>query len=88
LVGHDWGGAIGYGFCGKYPDMASQYIVCNLPHPESLAEQWKKSIDQVDNIVVQWKPLNVINFGYSNTDNINPMIIVTVTYIANVVFEC
>jgi pimeloyl-ACP methyl ester carboxylesterase len=71
LVGHDWGGAIGYAFCGKYPDMASQYIVCNLPHPESLAEQWKKSIDQVDNIVVQWKPLNVINLGQRENVNIN-----------------
>jgi hypothetical protein len=24
LVGHDWGGAIGYHFCGKYPDMVSE----------------------------------------------------------------
>jgi pimeloyl-ACP methyl ester carboxylesterase len=47
LVGHDWGGAIGYGFCGKYPDMVSQYITCNLPHPASLAEQWKSSLEQV-----------------------------------------
>ena len=46
LVGHDWGGAIGYSFCGKYPEMASQYIVCNLPHPSSLAEQWKSSPEQ------------------------------------------
>lgn len=47
LVGHDWGGAIGYGFCGKYPDMVSQYITCNLPHPASLAEQWKTSFEQI-----------------------------------------
>ena len=47
LVGHDWGGAIGYNFCGKYPDMVSQYIVCNLPHPLSLEEQRKSSLEQV-----------------------------------------
>ena len=47
LIGHDWGGAIGYGYCGKYPEMASQYIVCNLPHPLSLDEQLKSSLDQV-----------------------------------------
>ena len=47
LVGHDWGGALGYNFSGKYPEMVSQYIVCNLPHPLSLEEQWKSSLDQV-----------------------------------------
>ena len=52
LVGHDWGGALGYSFCGKYPDMVSQYIVCNLPHPLSLEEQWKSSLDQVSCLLV------------------------------------
>ena len=48
LVGHDWGGSVGYGFCATYPEMVSCYIVCNLPHPQSIrheqANSWKQRL--------------------------------------------
>lgn len=46
LLGHDWGGAIGYYFAGKYPEMVDRYVVVNLPHPLSLARQLTKGWDQ------------------------------------------
>lgn len=46
LVGHDWGGAIGYQFCGKFPELVSQYIVCNLPHPTSFQKHLETTWDQ------------------------------------------
>ena len=48
LVGHDWGGSVGYGFCATYPEMVSCFIVCNLPHPQSIrheqANSWKQRL--------------------------------------------
>lgn len=48
LVGHDWGGAIGYAFSGRHPDLVSHYVVCNLPHPSSIRQEqmnsWKQRL--------------------------------------------
>ena len=33
LVGHDWGGALAWYFANEYPEMISQLIVLNFPHP-------------------------------------------------------
>ena len=33
LVVHDWGGAVGFSFAIKNPDMVEKFIVCNIPHP-------------------------------------------------------
>ena len=38
LVGHDWGGAIAWCVAYAYPDLLSQLIVLNLPHPAKFAE--------------------------------------------------
>lgn len=38
LVGHDWGGAVAWTFAYTYPQMLSQLIVLNLPHPAKFAE--------------------------------------------------
>ena len=46
LVAHDWGGGVGYAFCAKYPEMVSEYITCNIPHPGSIREQQKSSWKQ------------------------------------------
>ena len=39
LVAHDFGGTVGYAFCATYPELVSCYIVCNLPHPQSIAHE-------------------------------------------------
>jgi len=36
LVGHDWGGAVGYAFCHRYPDMVDAFIAINTVHLLSL----------------------------------------------------
>ncbi|MGL5083230.1 MAG: alpha/beta fold hydrolase [Microcoleaceae cyanobacterium] len=33
LVGHDWGGAIAWGFAYAYSEMVERLIVLNIPHP-------------------------------------------------------
>ncbi len=38
LVGHDWGGAIAWSFAYAHPEMLSQLIVLNLPHPAKFTE--------------------------------------------------
>ena len=39
LVAHDFGGTVWYAFCATYPELVSCYIVCNLPHPQSIAHE-------------------------------------------------
>ena len=46
MVGHDWGGSVGYAFCATYPEMVKCYIVCNLPHPRVLTEEQQGSLSQ------------------------------------------
>ncbi|XP_057294195.1 epoxide hydrolase 1-like [Hydractinia symbiolongicarpus] len=33
LVGHDWGGGIAYNVAGEFPDVVSELIILNTPHP-------------------------------------------------------
>src|SRR5438105_4960895 len=33
IVGHDWGGAVAWGFAMRHPEMVERLIVLNLPHP-------------------------------------------------------
>lgn len=46
IVGHDWGGAIAWGFAMKNPRMTERLIVLNLPHPRGLMRQLKNDPDQ------------------------------------------
>ena len=48
LVGHDWGGVVGYGFCSTYPEMVTCFIVCNVSHPQSTMHEqennWRQTL--------------------------------------------
>ncbi|BAZ12742.1 alpha/beta hydrolase fold protein [Calothrix sp. NIES-4071] len=41
LVGHDWGGIIGWNFAYKHPSMLDKLIILNLPHPAKFAEGFR-----------------------------------------------
>ena len=49
LVGHDWGGAIGYRVCQRHRDMVDNYITCNFPHPLSFMKQLEGNWRQMMN---------------------------------------
>ena len=51
LVAHDWGGAIGYSFCYKYPDRVETYIALNTIHSEAWVQQLWKSTKQ---LIASW----------------------------------
>ena len=36
-------GAVGYAFCGRWPQMVGRYVTLNIPHPSSIREQQSKS---------------------------------------------
>lgn len=46
LVGHDWGGALGYMFSAKYPEMVKAYIPINIPHPLSMEREAQSGWEQ------------------------------------------
>ena len=35
LLAHDWGGAVGWKFVAKYPEMVTKFIPMNCPHSAS-----------------------------------------------------
>jgi pimeloyl-ACP methyl ester carboxylesterase len=39
IVGHDWGGAIAWGFAMLRPEMTSRLVILNLPHPRGLLRE-------------------------------------------------
>ncbi len=48
LVGHDWGGAVGYAVCQNHTEMVECYIACNMPHPlafdKAFSTGWKQKL--------------------------------------------
>jgi pimeloyl-ACP methyl ester carboxylesterase len=38
LVGHDWGGALAWGFAARFPHRVSKLVICNAPHPTRFLE--------------------------------------------------
>lgn len=46
LVGHDWGGAIAWGFGFKYPKLLKKLVIINAPHPKIFQEKIKSNAKQ------------------------------------------
>ena len=43
LVGHDWGGAIAWGFAMKYPELLKKLVIINAPHPIVFARELREN---------------------------------------------
>jgi epoxide hydrolase 4 len=37
VVGHDWGGVVGYRFAARYPERLERLVILNAPHPLAMA---------------------------------------------------
>ncbi len=46
LVGHDWGGAIGWAFAYKYPKLLKKLVIINAPHPKIFRKKIKGNAKQ------------------------------------------
>jgi epoxide hydrolase 4 len=49
IVGHDWGGAIAWGFAMAHPEKTDRLIVLNLPHPRGLLRELASNPEQQKN---------------------------------------
>ncbi len=49
IVGHDWGGAIAWGYAMTHPDKTDRLIVLNLPHPKGLQRELATNPQQQKN---------------------------------------
>jgi pimeloyl-ACP methyl ester carboxylesterase len=46
IVGHDWGGAVGWSFAMTYPEMTERLVILNLPHLNALRRELANNEDQ------------------------------------------
>ena len=49
IVGHDWGGAVSWGFAMTHPEMTDRLIILNTPHPNGLARELFNNEQQQEN---------------------------------------
>ena len=49
IVGHDWGGMVGWSFAMSKPEMTDRLAVLNLPHPKGLNRELANNPDQQRN---------------------------------------
>jgi pimeloyl-ACP methyl ester carboxylesterase len=49
LVGHDWGGLVGWAFAMSIPQMTERLIILNLPHPRGLTRELARNPEQQKN---------------------------------------
>jgi pimeloyl-ACP methyl ester carboxylesterase len=68
LVAHDWGGAVGYAFCARWPQMVGRYVALNIPHPSSIRYEqrmsWKQRLMSWYMVFFQCPVLPEIFFRY------------------------
>jgi pimeloyl-ACP methyl ester carboxylesterase len=48
-VGHDWGGAVAWGYAMKHPGRTDRLVLLNLPHPKGLARELANNPQQQKN---------------------------------------
>lgn len=46
IVGHDWGGAVAWGFAMTFPQMTDRLVILNLPHPQGLRRELADNPEQ------------------------------------------
>ncbi len=49
IVGHDWGGAVGWQCALLMPQMIENLIILNLPHPNGLLRELRTNAEQIKN---------------------------------------
>lgn len=49
IVGHDWGGFVAWSFAMQYPELTSNLVVLNLPHPWALLRELATNPEQAKN---------------------------------------
>jgi pimeloyl-ACP methyl ester carboxylesterase len=49
IVGHDWGGAVAWGYAMAHPDRIDRLIVLNCPHPKGIARELANNPQQEKN---------------------------------------
>ena len=49
IVGHDWGGMVAWQFAMNLPQMTSNLVILNLPHPNGLFRELKSNPEQIKN---------------------------------------
>ncbi len=49
IVGHDWGGAIAWGFATAHPEQVDRLVILNLPHPNGLRRELANNPEQQKN---------------------------------------
>ena len=71
LVGHDWGGAVGWLLAINHQDVLLSWTACNIPHPSIFARQLRRNFRQLRRswyvffFQVPWLPEHLLAFqGY------------------------
>jgi pimeloyl-ACP methyl ester carboxylesterase len=49
IVGHDWGGAVAWGFAMAHPDQTDRLVVLNCPHPRGILRELATNKEQHKN---------------------------------------
>ncbi len=49
ICGHDWGGAVAWGFAMGLPEMTERLIILNLPHPRGIRRELARNPEQRKN---------------------------------------